>query len=278
MTFYSTTMPRKKSSHVFQILSRGAAVLTAWQGFSMGRGEAEAIALALVEKAQFLGIDHKNGIHACKLLGVAFTTAVSILIRSREKGLLDESEVLEKLASLETWTVQGIDYRGCETEIGGKAMSKTMSVRMDRDNYDFLHEITKEEGSDLSKAVRDMVTRGRILLAVERYKTGEASLGRAAELAGVPLVQMMTILTEFGVESRLEKEDYLQGLKNLQRSGERGRVRAESAVERRWHKSRRIPARSLPSGAAVCTRLHDGALSVSELARWRSGVRVPTAS
>lgn len=96
-------------------------------------------------------------------------------------------------------------------------MSKTMSVRMDRDNYEFLHEITKEERSDLSKAVRDMVTRGRILLAVERYKKGEASLGRAAELGGVPLGQMMTILTEYGVESRLEKEDYLQGLKNLQK-------------------------------------------------------------
>ena len=96
-------------------------------------------------------------------------------------------------------------------------MSKTMSVRMDRDNYEFLHEMTKEERSDLSKAVRDMVTRGRILLAVERYKKGEASLGRAAELAGVPLGQMMTILTEYGVESRLEKEDYLQGLKNLQK-------------------------------------------------------------
>jgi predicted HTH domain antitoxin len=94
-------------------------------------------------------------------------------------------------------------------------MSKTMSVRMDRDNYQFLHEITKEEGSDLSKAVRDMVTRGRILLAVERYKKGEASLGRAAELAGLPLGQLMTLLTEFGVEGRLEKEDYLQGLKNL---------------------------------------------------------------
>jgi hypothetical protein len=47
-------------------------------------------------------------------------------------------------------------------------VSKTMSVRMDREN--FLHEITKKEGSDLSKAVRDMVTRRRILLAVERYK------------------------------------------------------------------------------------------------------------
>ena len=96
-------------------------------------------------------------------------------------------------------------------------MSKTMSIRMDRDNYEFLSEITKEERSDLSKAVRDMVTRGRILLAVERYKKGEASLGKAAELAGLPLGQMMTILAEFGVESNLEKEDYLHGLRNLQK-------------------------------------------------------------
>lgn len=97
-------------------------------------------------------------------------------------------------------------------------MSKTMSVRMDRENYEFLQEMAKEEGTDLSKAVRDAVTRGRILLAVERYKKGEASLGRAAELAGVPLGQMMTILTEFGVKSRLEEEDYLLGLKNLQKA------------------------------------------------------------
>jgi predicted HTH domain antitoxin len=62
---------------------------------------------------------------------------------------------------------------------------------------------------------RDLVTRGRILLAVERYKKGEASLGGAAELGGLPLGQMITILTEFGVESRLEKEDYLQGVRNL---------------------------------------------------------------
>jgi len=117
----------------------------------------------------------------------------------------------------ETRAVRGLHYRGRKAEIGGEAVSKTMSVRMDRENYDFLHEITKEEGSDLSKTVRDMVTRGRVLLAVERYKKGEASLGKAAELAGVPVGQMMTILTEFGVESRVEKEDYLQGLKNLEK-------------------------------------------------------------
>jgi len=94
-------------------------------------------------------------------------------------------------------------------------MSKTMSIRMDRENFEFLNELTKEQRSDLSKAVRDMVARGRILLAVERYKKGEASLGRAAELAGVPVGKMMTILTEYGVENRVEQEDYLQGLQGL---------------------------------------------------------------
>ena len=49
----------------------------------------------------------------------------------------------------------------------------------------------------------------------ERYKKGEASLGRATELAGVPVGTMMTILTEYGEGSRVEQEDYLQGLQGL---------------------------------------------------------------
>jgi hypothetical protein len=57
-------------------------------------------------------------------------------------------------------------------------MTKTLSIRMDHDNYEFLNEISKAERTDLSKAVRDLVTRGRVLLAVERYKRGEAFLGR----------------------------------------------------------------------------------------------------
>ena len=68
--------------------------------FSLGSGEAEAIALALNEKAQLLGIDDKNGINACKLLGIAFTTAVGMLIRTRGKGLLEKPEALAKLALL----------------------------------------------------------------------------------------------------------------------------------------------------------------------------------
>ena len=90
--------------------------------------------------------------------------------------------------------------------------------QVNRANHDlFLTELSKEEKGDLSNAVRELVYRGRLMLAVERYKRGEASLGRAAELAGVPIGQMVTILADYGIRSNLEKEDYLKGLENLRK-------------------------------------------------------------
>jgi predicted nucleic acid-binding protein len=68
--------------------------------FSLGKGEAEAVVLALGEKARILGIDDKSGINACKLFGVAFTTAIGILVRMREKRLLTTGEASVKLEAL----------------------------------------------------------------------------------------------------------------------------------------------------------------------------------
>jgi predicted nucleic acid-binding protein len=68
--------------------------------FGLGRGEAEAIVLALAEKARVLGIDDKNGINACKLLGIGFTTAIGILVRMREKRFLTKDEAFVKLERL----------------------------------------------------------------------------------------------------------------------------------------------------------------------------------
>jgi len=71
--------------------------------FSLGKGEAEAITLALAEKTRLVGIDDKNGINACKLLGVPFTTAADILVRCREKNLISLSDALLKLALLTSY-------------------------------------------------------------------------------------------------------------------------------------------------------------------------------
>lgn len=70
------------------------------EDFRMARGESEAIALALQERALLVGIDDKQGINACKLLGIPFTTAVAILSRSFEKGLIGRGDALNRLAAL----------------------------------------------------------------------------------------------------------------------------------------------------------------------------------
>ena len=69
--------------------------------FPVGKGEAEAIALAVSQTASLVAIDDKQGINACKLLGISFTTAVNILIRMVEKGLIEKDEALHKLEALE---------------------------------------------------------------------------------------------------------------------------------------------------------------------------------
>ena len=96
-------------------------------------------------------------------------------------------------------------------------MARTMSVRMDEENYQFLRRLSKDEKADLSAAVRELVDKGRIMLAVERYRQRKASLARAAELAGVPIGDMIEILAEYGVESNLEAEDYRRGLEHLRK-------------------------------------------------------------
>lgn len=68
--------------------------------FSLGKGEAEAIALGVSEGAKLVATDDKNGINACKLLRLPFTTAAGILIRSLEMELIKRSDALEKLERL----------------------------------------------------------------------------------------------------------------------------------------------------------------------------------
>ena len=71
--------------------------------FMLGKGEAEAIALALSAGAKLVGIDDKRGINACKLLKLPFTTAIDILVRMREKGLIEKQAAFLKLEALERY-------------------------------------------------------------------------------------------------------------------------------------------------------------------------------
>jgi hypothetical protein len=156
-------------------------VIRLQEDFSLGVGESEAIALVIQTKAQLFGVDDKNGINnARKLLGLSFTTAAGILMLCRERSLIGQSEALPQTRPpCKIRPIQELDRRGHKKTPGGMSVTKTMSIRMDRDNYEFLSELTREEHTDLFKTVRELVARGRVLLAIEKDRNGEASLGRA---------------------------------------------------------------------------------------------------
>ena len=68
--------------------------------FTLGRGEAAAIVLALDSQDAVVATDDRQAINACKLLRLPFTTALAVLLRMREKGLLSAEAAAIKLEAL----------------------------------------------------------------------------------------------------------------------------------------------------------------------------------
>lgn len=65
--------------------------------------------------------------------------------------------------------------------------------------------------------MRELVDLGRVMLAIEKYRESEASLEKAARIAGVSISRTLEIFREHGVEANLEFKDYLKGLKSMRR-------------------------------------------------------------
>lgn len=95
--------------------------------------------------------------------------------------------------------------------------TKTLSIRVDENDYKFLTHLAEEEKEDISKAVRELVDLGRVMFAIEKYKKSEASIEKAARIAGVSISKMIDIFEDYGVEANLEYEDYLNSLKSLRK-------------------------------------------------------------
>ena len=95
--------------------------------------------------------------------------------------------------------------------------TKSLSIRMNEHDYKFLSSLAKEENEDVSKTIRELVDLGRVMFAIEKYKKSEASIEKAARIAGVSISKMMEIFKEHGVEANIEFEDYLKGLKTLRK-------------------------------------------------------------
>lgn len=66
---------------------------------------------------------------------------------------------------------------------------------------------------DKSTTVRELIELGKIYFAILKYKDGKISIGKAAEIAGLSLSEMIDLAAKLGIESKLEVSDYLEGFK-----------------------------------------------------------------
>jgi len=71
--------------------------------FNIDEKEAETLAVAIQEKALLVATDDKNAIKACKVMKLEFTTAIAILVRACERGLIQPDQALFKLQKLQSF-------------------------------------------------------------------------------------------------------------------------------------------------------------------------------
>lgn len=94
-------------------------------------------------------------------------------------------------------------------------MGKVISVRINQKLEEIIKNFAKEQKSEQSEVIRDLIQNGSIFLAIKGYTEGKFSIGKAASLIDVPLSELMDIITDLGIKSEIGIEDVVEGFENL---------------------------------------------------------------
>ena len=94
-----------------------------------------------------------------------------------------------------------------------RRLQSVMTVRLPLEDLKVVEEISQKQKKDKSTTVRDLVELGKIYFAINQYKDNKISIGKAAEIAGLTISEMMELLSKLGIQSNLDLKDYLEGQK-----------------------------------------------------------------
>lgn len=87
----------------------------------------------------------------------------------------------------------------------------TLSVRLDADEVRLLDQVAARDGLDRSAMLKRFLRRGyadyRYEKACTAYRRGEVSLSRAAEMAGLNLLDFLARFPDVGLELNLTPDD-----------------------------------------------------------------------
>jgi len=93
---------------------------------------------------------------------------------------------------------------------------EVVSVRLEEELLKYAEQRAEEEKIPRSAVIRKLLALGieyeRLKRGIELYRDRKVSLRKAAEIAGIPISQMMDWLVRFGVKSNITLQDYRAGL------------------------------------------------------------------
>ncbi|HYY48342.1 MAG TPA: UPF0175 family protein [Thermoplasmata archaeon] len=102
-------------------------------------------------------------------------------------------------------------------------MAQTVSVRLSRERLQEIDRIAERLKTDRSEALRRFIERGlreaRIDEALDALRKEKVSVGRAAELAGVTLYEMLDLVRSSHIPSGYGPDDLERDLRELGRHG-----------------------------------------------------------
>ncbi|MBN2495356.1 MAG: ribbon-helix-helix protein, CopG family [Deltaproteobacteria bacterium] len=86
-----------------------------------------------------------------------------------------------------------------------------ISLRLKDRDLARIEELAELQGKDRSTVARELIEQGWELMMVRLYKLGKISLAGLAAKLDLSVSQALDLLTEMGIESPVEFDDYLQG-------------------------------------------------------------------
>lgn len=96
---------------------------------------------------------------------------------------------------------------------------KLITTRIEKDQEDYIKEISNLNKVDKSNIFRSLLDKGisidRKEKALELYIQGKFSIGKAAKFSGLYIGEFYDYMREKGVESNLTIDDFKESLKNI---------------------------------------------------------------
>jgi len=94
-------------------------------------------------------------------------------------------------------------------------MGEVLTIRFRKEDMAFIEKRAREGSTGKSAVLRELFKFGKIFLAIRSYGEGKVSIGKAAELAGMPLSGFMDLLSELKIPTTVSLEDVLEGYEHL---------------------------------------------------------------